>query len=221
MNLSGSPFDFIIAFFAGVLASCTPCVYPLIPASAGYITGNAQGSKLKGFLLSLAYVSGISVIYSSLGVLAALSGTIFGRFSSSPVIHLVVGVIMLLFGLSMLGVLRPYSPAARPPAFKKITYLSSFLFGIFSGLAISPCLTPVLGAILAYLATKSNLLYGWLLLCSFAYGLGLIFMIIGTCGALISGWPKPGKWMLYIKNASAGIIILSGAYFIYSAVIKL
>jgi len=81
MQLLGSPLDFIIAFFAGILASFTPCVYPLIPVSAGFVVGNAQNSKAKGFSLSLLYVSGMAVTYSFLGILAVLTGSFFGKFS--------------------------------------------------------------------------------------------------------------------------------------------
>jgi thiol:disulfide interchange protein DsbD len=82
---------------------------------------------------------------------------------------------------------------------------------------ISPCLTPVLGAILTYLSTTKNIFYGGFLLFSFSYGMGLIFILIGTFGVSITGLPKPGKWMVAIKKICAGIIVLTGLYFIIAA----
>ncbi|MDD2752832.1 MAG: cytochrome c biogenesis protein CcdA [Candidatus Omnitrophica bacterium] len=218
MLLSGSPFDFIYAFFGGLLASFTPCVYPLIPVSAGYIVGNAQSSKIKGFLLSLFYVTGIAITYSFLGILAVLTGRIFGEFSINPVVNLVSGALILIFGLSMFDLFHfNFTLNLKLPVHRKRSYFLALLLGLISGLMISPCLTPILGAILTYLSTTRNIFYGGFLLLSFSYGMGLVFILIGTFGASFTGLPKAGQWMLTIKRICAAIIVLTGAYFIFSA----
>ncbi|MFA4992797.1 MAG: cytochrome c biogenesis protein CcdA [Candidatus Omnitrophota bacterium] len=219
MLLSGSPFDFIYAFLGGLLSSFTPCVYPLIPISAGYIVGNAQNSKIKSFLLSLFYVTGIAITYSSLGILAVLTGRMFGEFSINPLVNLISGVIILIFGLSMFDLFNfTFTLNLKPPTHRKRSYFLALLLGLISGLMISPCLTPILGAILTYLSTTKNIFYGGFLLLSFSYGMGLIFILIGTFGVSLTGLPKAGKWMLVIKRICASIIILTGAYFIYTAI---
>lgn len=219
MHLSGSPFDFLIAFFAGFLASLTPCVYPLIPISVGYIVGNAQSSKIKGLFLSLFYVTGIAFTYSFLGILAVLTGSIFGKYSSSPLVNLIAGIVILIFGLSMFDLFNfNLSSHLKPPAMKKGSYFSALLLGLVSGLMISPCLTPMLGAILAYLSTTKNIFYGGFLLLSFSYGMGLIFILAGAFGAGIIELPGSEKWMLIIKKFCAAIIVLAGAYFIFTAI---
>ncbi len=219
MHLSGDPFDFLIAFAGGLLVSLSPCVYPLIPVSAGYIIGNAQNSKTKGLVLSLLYVTGIALTYSFLGILAVLTGSIFGKFSSSPLVNLIAGILILIFGLSMLDLFNlHFSFLLKLPAFKRGNYLSALLLGLISGLMVSPCLTPVLGSILAYLTTKKNLFYGGFLLLSFSYGMGLIFIFIGTFGSGLARLLKPGRWMVVLKKVCAGIIILAGVYFIFTAI---
>ena len=222
MHLSGNPFDFLIAFAAGLLISLSPCVYPLIPVSVGYIIGNAQNSKTKGLVLSLLYVTGIALTYSFLGMLAVLTGSIFGKFSSSPLVNLIAGILILIFGVSMLDLFNlNFSFSLKPPAFKRgsfPTYISALLLGLISGLMVSPCLTPVLGSILVYLTTKKNLFYGGFLLLSFSYGMGLIFIFIGTFGAGLARLLKPGRWMVVLKKVCAGIIISAGVYFIFTAV---
>jgi len=218
MHLSGSPFDFLIAFAGGLAASLTPCVYPLIPVSAGYIIGNTEGSKLKGLTLSLAYVTGMAVTYSALGVVAVLTGTFFGKISSNPVVYLLVGIAIVFFGASMLGLFNLNLHILKLPALKKGNHLSTFLLGLFSGLAVTPCLTPVLGSILAYLMTQRNILYGWLLLFCFSYGMGIIFIAVGTFGSLFIGLPKSGRWMQRIEKIFAWLIILMGMYFIFTAI---
>ena len=144
MLLSGSPFDFIFAFFGGLLASFTPCVYPLIPISTGYIIGNAQNSKIEAFLLSLFYVTGIAVTYSSLGILAVFTGRIFGEFSVNPIVNLVSGVLILIFGISMFDLFHfNFTLNLKPPVHRKRSYFLALLLGLVSGLMVSPCLTPI------------------------------------------------------------------------------
>jgi cytochrome c-type biogenesis protein len=218
MQLCGSPFDFVFAFLGGLLASFTPCVYPLIPISAGYIVGNAQNSKNKGFLLSLFYVTGMAITYSVLGILAVLTGSMFGKFSASPLVNLISGIFIFIFGLFMLDILPfNFSFNLKAPAYKRANLAGAFLLGLVSGLMITPCLTPILGSILAYLSTTKNIFYGGFLLLSFSYGMGLIFILIGTFGVSITGLPKPGKWMVVIKKVCAAIIVLAGLYFIIIA----
>ncbi|MFH0935559.1 MAG: cytochrome c biogenesis protein CcdA [Candidatus Omnitrophota bacterium] len=223
MNLSVNPADFLLAFFGGMLVSFTPCVYPLIPVSAGFIGIRSAGSRLKGLALSLVYVAGIAVTYSALGLIASLAGTFFGRISSSPAAYITAGAVIIFFALFMSGLFALRLPAI--PGFSggnKNGYLAVFLLGLTSGLITSPCLTPVLGSILAYLAAKKNLVYGVLLLFSFAYGMGFILIIAGTFGSLILAvLPKSGKWMLYLKRLYAFILLGAGLYFIYAGLRRL
>ena len=219
MNLSGSPFDFVAAFLGGVGISFTPCVYPLIPITIGYIGARSGGSKLKGLGLSLVYVSGVAFTYSMLGILAVLTGKLFGSISSNPLTYIIVGVIIILFGLSMLDLfILPLPKIIKLPGLKKENYFSTFFLGLSSGLVASPCLTPVLGSILVYLTTKKNLLYGATLLLCFAYGMGVILVIAGTFSAALVNIPKLGKWMLYVKKIFSLIIIGMGLYFIYAGI---
>lgn len=222
MNLSGSPLDYLFAFLGGVLLSFTPCVYPLIPISASYIGVNATDSKLKGFLLSIVYVSGIAITYSLLGLFASLTGQIFGRISSHPVTYIITGAVIILFGLSMFDIFHiSFLNISSLPRHKKQNYLSTLALGLVSGLIISPCISPALGAILAYLVTKKNVFYGMTLLFSFAYGMGLVLVLTGTFSAILIALPKSGRWMRYIKRLAAFIILLSGAYFIYTGINRL
>ncbi len=109
----------------------------------------------------------------------------------------------------------PIRALIKLPYFKKQNYFTAFILGLSSGLIVSPCLTPALGTILLYLATKKNLLYGATLLFSFAYGMGLILILVGTFSTLLVNLPKSGKWLDYIKRAGALMLLAAGAYFIF------
>ena len=122
----------------------------------------------------------------------------------------------------MFDILRiPLLSTVRLPKHKKQNYLSTFILGLVSGLIISPCLSPALAAILAYLVTKKNILYGMTLLFSFAYGMGLVLILIGTFSGILIGLPKSGRWLIYIKKLAAFIILFSGVYFIYVGIRRL
>lgn len=219
MSPSINPFDFLKAFLGGVAVSFTPCVYPLIPVTIGYIGVRAGISRLKGFTLSLVYVTGIAITYSILGLVATLTGTIFGRVSSYPITNFFVGGVIIFFGLSMLDLFTITLPnIIKLPILKKQNYFSVFFLGLSSGLVVSTCLTPVLGSILACLTTKKNLLYGVTLLLSFAYGMGLVLILAGTFSAVLVNLPKSGKWMLYIKKIFASVLMGMGVYFIYNGI---
>lgn len=219
MNLSGNPSDYLIAFAGGVLVSFTPCVYPLIPVSAGYIGVHSSGSRLKGFLLSLVYVTGVAVTYSMLGLVAAFTGSFFGQISVHPVSRIVVGSIIVAFGVSMLG----FFHLSVPKFFhlrnhRRHNVLSTFVLGLSSGLIASPCLTPVLGSILLYLTTKGSLLYGSTLLFAFAYGMGFMLIIAGTFSSVLMGLPQAGRWMENMKKVFALILFGAGVYFIATGI---
>lgn len=219
MSLSGNPLDFLLAFLGGIAVSFTPCVYPLIPISVSYIGLRSSGSKLKGLSLGLVYVTGIAVTYAALGLLASLTGTVFGLVAYHPLTYIFVGALIIIFGLSMLDLFAiPLPHIAKLPALKKRSFLSTFILGVSSGLVASPCLTPVLGSILAYLATKKNVLYGATLLFCFAYGMGFVLIVAGIGSSALINMPKLGKWMLYIKRALAFLLMGMAIYFIYTGI---
>ena len=199
--------------------SLTPCIYPLIPITVGFIGANSSGSRTKGFSLSLVYVTGMALVYSGLGLFASLTGTIFGEISSHPVTDFIVGSIVFMFGLSMLDIFTLHMPQfIKLPQVTQGGYFPAFLLGVSSGFVVGPCLTPVLGSILLYLAKKQNILYGTTLLFTFACGMGLILVLIGTFSGLLTALPKSGKWLVYIKRVCALILIGAGLFFIFLAV---
>ncbi|MBM3249146.1 MAG: hypothetical protein FJZ10_07005 [Candidatus Omnitrophica bacterium] len=217
MTLQGNFLDYIIVFSGGVLISFSPCAYPLLPVSIGYIGARSSGSKIKGFVLSLVYVSGIAVTYSILGLIAALTGRLFGRIATHPVSNLVVGIVFIVFGLSLLELFNLRLPQVSVKKSEKKGLLTVFVFGLISGLAIGPCVAPALGAILVYIASKENVLYGASLLFVFAYGMGFLLILAGTFSGLLLSLPKPGKWLELIEKIAGIILIIAGIYFLLKA----
>ncbi len=212
---------FLAAYVGGIVISFTPCTYPLIPITIGYIGARSSSSKLRGFLLSLFYVVGIAVTYSILGAIAALSGKLFGQIQSHPLTYFLMANLCIVMGLAMLDVF-----AIRIPIPQKLMkssgslrtgFIGSFLLGAVSGIIIGPCTAPVLAVILGYVATKTNLLFGISLLFIFSLGMGTLLIIVGTFTGLIAALPRSGDWMKKVNYVFGLILIGVGEYFLYTA----
>jgi len=213
-------FSYLLIFLGGVLTSFTPCVYPLIPVTIGYIGANSAGTKARAFLLSLSYVLGIATVYSFLGTIAALSGKIFGEISANPWTYLVVGNIFLLLGLSMMGLFTFPLPGflrSGGNVSTKKGILGAFAVGIAAGFVIGPCTAPILGAVLTYVGSRQNILLGVSLLFTYAFGMGLLLLLVGTFTGLAASLPKSGRWLNIIKKIFGLILIACAEYFIIRA----
>jgi len=138
----------LLSFLGGVLASFTPCTYPMMPITVAFIGGKANGSRRRGFLLSLFYVLGLAIVYSTLAIFAALTGQMFGALTANPWVYLVVANILLFFGLVMLEAV-PLAPPGflnnlKVTGFTGHDVFTSMLLGGASALVVSTCTTPIL-----------------------------------------------------------------------------
>jgi cytochrome c-type biogenesis protein len=213
---------FLAAYLGGVVISFTPCTYPLIPVTVGFIGAQSTSSRMRGFFLSLCYVAGLAIIYSILGGAAVLSGRIFGQMQTTAWTYFIMGNLCLVMGLSMLDVFNISLPV--PQKLMKLTgngnkkgFLDSFLIGAVSGVVIGPCTAPALAVLLGYVAVKTNLLLGMSLLFVFAFGMGTLLIIVGTFAGVIASLPKSGRWMTKIKTVFGLILIGAAEYFLYIA----
>ncbi|MFA5322278.1 MAG: cytochrome c biogenesis protein CcdA [Smithella sp.] len=213
---------FIAAYLGGLVISFTPCTYPLIPVTIGFIGAQGSSSKLRGFILSLFYVTGIAITYAALGAAAVLSGRIFGQMQTNFWTYFIMANLCLVMGLSMLDVFSISLPV--PQKLLKITgqnskkgLLDIFLIGMISGVVIGPCTAPAMGVLLGYVAVKTNLLLGISLLFVFAFGMGTLLIVAGTFAGVIAALPKSGAWMTKIKFVSGLILIGAAEYFLYIA----
>lgn len=216
--VQGAPLiAYVAVFLGGVLVSFTPCIYPVIPITISYIGATSAGSKGRAFLLSLFYVWGLALTYSILGAFAALTGRLFGQISTNPLVYFLVGNVCLLLGLSMLGIFELPIPGflkTQKTFSKGKGIISSFFVGMASGLVVGPCTAPPLAVILAYVATKQNLIFGMTLLFVFAFGMGLLLIILGTFTGLLTSLPKAGAWLNRMKKIFGWILIIMAEYFL-------
>lgn len=219
MSISGTIGEYFVVFGAGVLVSFTPCVYPILPLTASFIAGmNTQGSRFRGFFLSLIYVFGLAITYSFLGATAAFTGKIFGQIQNHPAVYLVVANILIFFSLTMFDVIQlPTLNFGLQNKIKLKNLWSVVLFGMASGFVVGPCTAPVLGTILGYVGSNQNVVHGMSLLFTFSYGVGTSVILVGTFSGLLSSLPKSGLWLVRVKQLCGVILLIAAEYFLIKA----
>lgn len=197
------PLAFLLVFLAGILTSFTPCIFPMLPITLSILGHHAESrTRFQNFLRSLIYVAGIATTYSVLGVIAALTGSLFGAALTNK--YVVMGLCLLFFtmALSMWGVFELQAPAFIRNRFgsgKSKNSFEAYIMGMVAGIVASPCVGPVLISILTFVSTSRNALLGFSLLFVFATGLGLLFIVIGLFGEALRFLPKSGPWMNFVK----------------------
>lgn len=206
--------NLFLAFGAGVLSFVSPCVLPIYPSFLSYVTGVSvdqlsEGSRaVRARVLkhSLAFFAGFSVIYVALGLTASALGSFF--YSSRSWLPVAGGIFIILMGLSLMGVLRlPFMmrDTRRQLASRPEGYLGSALVGLTFAAGWTPCIGPILGAVLALAATSPG--YGGLLLLAYSVGFALPF--IGMAYALGSV-RKLARYSLVLERVGGAVMVLMG-----------
>jgi thiol:disulfide interchange protein DsbD len=208
-----------LLFGAGVLTSLTPCIYPMIPITVGVIGGTAKSGapRRRVVLLTLSYVTGLALFYAILGLVAGLTGSLFGTVSASPWARLAMGNLLLIFGLAMLDVI-PISAPQRLVAWASRlgggTLPAVFLLGATSGIVAAPCGAPAFAAVLTWVAGTGSPVLGFIYLFVFSLGMTALLVVVGLSSGALAALPRSGAWMLWIKRL-AGIVMLGVAEYYF------
>lgn len=205
-------------FGAGVLTSLTPCVYPMIPITAGVIAGStaADPSRRRTVLMTLTYVTGLALFYAVLGLLAGLTGSLFGTVSASPWARFAIGNLLLVFGLMMLDVIPIAAPAKLSAWAAKLgggSYGGVFLLGATSGIVAAPCGAPAFAAVLTWVSTTRSAALGFLYLFVFSLGMTALLVAVGLFSSTLTRLPRSGRWLLWIKRLAGVLMIAVAQYY--------
>lgn len=211
---------FGLIFLLGFLTSLTPCVYPVIPIVMGYIGTRSGAKKSKGFYLSIFFVLGLAIVYSILGVVAGMSGSMIGASFQDPIVVIVISSIFIVMGLSMAGLFEIPVPSSISSKMQggggKSEVIGAMLIGGVAAVVAAPCVGPVLIALLTWISETRDAFLGFLLTFIFSLGMGVLFLIVGTFSGAISSMPKGGKWMDYIKYFFAALLVGGGIFVVTS-----
>jgi thiol:disulfide interchange protein DsbD len=224
-RLSQSPVTAIpVLFAAGVLTSLTPCIYPMIPITAAIVGGSASGAaprRGRTVLLTFAYVIGLSLVYSTLGLAAGLTGTLFGTVSANPWLAFGMANLLLVAALAMLDAIPVRLPAALAAASATAgdggRVGGAFLMGAASGLVAAPCSAPVMAAVLTWVSRTKSAALGFTYLLAFSLGMCTLLVVVGLFSGSVSRLPRAGAWMLWVKRFFALAMIGVAEYYLIKA----
>ena len=206
-----------IAFLGGLASFLSPCVFALVPAYIGYLSGRSVGSQDSNrfYTLShgLAFVLGFSTVFILLGLGASAIGNLL--FDLRPYLTKIGGVVVVIFGLHMTGVIRipflQYDVRKQDAPDKKFGYASSFLLGVFFSAGWSPCVGPILGTILTLSLSTGSISQGFWLLVAYSFGLAIPFLIAAVeIGLVTSFIRKYGNIVRYVEIAMGVVMIVIG-----------
>ena len=209
-----------IAFIAGLASFLSPCVFPLVPAYIGYLGGRSaisdtgeKKNRWEVFSHGLAFVIGFSLVFILLGVAASAFGGLL--HDASIWIAKIGGIVVAIFGLHMTGLIRipflQYDLRKQSQPNSGQGYLASVLMGVFFSAGWSPCIGPVLGAILTLSASGGSILSGALLLTVYSAGLAIPFLIAALgMEWVISAMQRFAKLTHYVEIAMGVVLIIVG-----------
>jgi len=213
----------LLALLLGLLMSLTPCIYPMIPITIGVLQAQGKKSLLYNFLLSSCYMLGIALMFATLGFTAAMTGSLFGKLLSNPIIVIALVLILLYFALSMFDfyeIKMPRFLAQRKQASPTGSLISAFVFGIVSGTIASPCLSPGLAFLLTIVASLGSKILGFALLFMFGVGMSIPLLIIGTFSSSMKFIPKTGLWMMEVKKLF-GLLLIALCFYYLSNIMSI
>jgi cytochrome c-type biogenesis protein len=222
--MAGEHVAYMGAFMAGVLTFLSPCILPLIPSFIAYIAGvsyvdleaGQTDVRLKTISHTLLFIIGFSIIFILLGLTATAVGK--ALFAYQRYIRICGGILIMLFGLSLTGVLKlgflekSFHLQVRR---EKVTYLSSFLIGVTFAAAWTPCAGALFGSILVIAGTEGNVAEGIKLLGLYSMGIGIPFLIAAVAmQAFLAYFNRFKQAMVYVNKAAGVFLILVGALII-------
>ena len=225
-RLSASPLTALpLVFAAGVLTSLTPCVYPMIPITAAIVGGatlgepaDARARRSRVVLLTFSYVIGLALAYSVLGLIAGLTGTIFGTISTNPWLYFAMANLLLIAAFAMLDVLPVRLPAAllqrATTAGARGRAGGAFTMGTMSGLVAAPCSAPVMAAVLTWVSTTQSAILGFVYLFVFSLGMCTLLVAVGLFSGSLTRLPRAGVWMVWIKRGFAIVMVGVAEYYL-------
>ncbi len=214
----------IWVFIGGVLMNLSPCVFPMIPIVVGYFGQQSEGKFAKRFALGAGFLLGLVLMYSAIGLVAALTRTMFGSILQNPWVLLTVTVVLFVLALSMFGLFEFAVPQSATKAFQRgvelvgapkfmLKLVGAFLMGLLIGVVAAPCVGPVVVALLgaAPLLDKLTL---FLLFVFLALGLGLPYLVLAIfIGAVYR--MRSGVWNLWVNRLFGVVLLAAAIYFGY------
>ncbi|MDD5217515.1 MAG: cytochrome c biogenesis protein CcdA [Candidatus Omnitrophica bacterium] len=210
----------VAVFIMGLGLNLTPCVYPMISVTLSLFSGQKETGRRAAFLRALVYVAGIATMYSTLGVVAAMTGQLFGGLLQNRWVLVAIAFAMIALAMSLFGFYQIQMPSWLLNKFGKrqgAGFMGVYFSGLLVGIFAAPCVGPPIIALLTFVGTKGDPLLAFWMFFVLSLGLGLPYLLLGTYSGLIRKFPKSGIWMIWVERFFGFILIVLAAFYVFSA----
>ena len=201
--------DYIITFLEGIVSFISPCMLPMLPVYISYFAGQSKdetGKRPKMIFKVIAFVVGFTVVFTALGLFSGTLGRLLSKYQT--IVNIVSGIIVILFGLSYLGVFRIPFFKGMNKGYKITGIASAFLFGAIYSISLTPCVGAFLGSALMLASSAGGALKGATLLLTYSLGLGIPFIFSAVLLEKLSGAFTFIKKHYKIINIVSGIALI-------------
>ncbi|HET7226191.1 MAG TPA: cytochrome c biogenesis protein CcdA, partial [Candidatus Eisenbacteria bacterium] len=207
---------FFWLFVWGLALNLTPCVYPMLGVTVSIFGAKRTLPTPLVMMNAAVYVLGMASMYTALGVIAALTGAMFGGFLQSPPVLIGLGVLLAAMSLSMFGLYELNPPPQLLTMLggsKGSSVVGMFLSGLVVGVFAAPCIGPVVVSLLAIVAARGDVGFGLRTFLTLALGLGAPYLVLGTFSNLLQRMPRSGEWMVWVKKVFGVVTLAVGAHY--------
>jgi thiol:disulfide interchange protein DsbD len=207
---------FLSLFVGGLLLNLTPCVFPMLGVTVSIFGARRREPLPRVMTAAALYVLGIVVMYSTLGVVAALTGGLFGSALQSVWVNIGLGALLIALSLSMFGFYEMQPPAwllTRLGGADTTSGVGLFLSGLAVGIIAAPCVGPFVVAVLAVIARRADAVFGFETMFALALGLGFPYLFLASFSNLLQRLPRSGSWMVWVKKGFGVILAAIGVFY--------
>ncbi len=211
----------LLCFLGGVVSSLSPCGIGMLPIVVSYIGASPEQKISKSALQIIFFILGLSVTLTIIGVIAALTGQVFGA-GKRVYFVLILTSLILIFGLNLVGLIEinfPVLVKKFPQSEKHNAITYPFLLGLIFAFASTPCSTPILAGIMAVASISANIVYAALMLFLFSVGQGMIILFAGLFTSVLKNLSSFARYTDILTKIS-GIILILFAVFLYYKVFE-
>lgn len=213
----------LVCFLGGFLTDFTPCVWPMIPVTLAIVGVRKDRTLMQNFVSVFVLVIGMSVMYSLLGIIAALLGQSLGFLFQNIVFLLMIDLLLVAMALSLLGFFNIQLPSNLQVKLSRISgsgYRGIFLIGLTMGLMAAPCVGPIVGPLLVFAAQTQDVGIAFVFLLSYALGMGIIFLVLGTFYGVMRVRLKSGPWMEWFKRLLGAVLLVVALYYAHTILVR-
>ena len=216
MSRHGLAVTLLLVALLGLGLNLTPCVYPLISVTIAYFGSQGRHREARVAGLAAAYVLGITASFAALGVLAALSGGLFGAALQKPQVLFLIAAILVALALSSFGVYQLQPPAwvmQRVSASVQGVF-GSFFMGLTMGVVAAPCIGPAVLGLLLFVGSRQSGVLGFELFSALGLGMGLPYLALALAAGSIKALPRSGEWLVWVERFFGVVLLALAAYFV-------